>query len=158
MTILERKLRDVCDKLISLVPQFKKIYVKRISDIPIRINEIVIGQDKFKIFVDQSVEYEVNEDDLKYLTSIKRYMFWGCTNLTKVTFPDSIKAIMGGAFIDCVNLTDIYFKPTTPPTLGNTDAIPTTTTIHVPVGSGEAYKNATNWSYHSDRIVEDIQI
>ena len=65
-------------------------------------------------------------------------------------------SIGNSAFELCTNLTDIYLKSTTPPTLGNIDAIPTTTIIHVPVGSGETYKSATNWSNHASKIVEDI--
>jgi hypothetical protein len=49
---------------------------------------------------------------------------------------------------------------TTPPVLGyhnvfeNCPAI----TIHVPIGSGDAYKAATNWSGHANNIIEDIEI
>ena len=92
------------------------------------------------------------------VTSIGNSAFSDCSSLTSVTIGNSVTTINSGAFGDCTNLTHIYLNPTTPPSLGNTYAIPNTTTIHVPVGSGDAYKSATNWSYHSSRIVEDIQL
>jgi hypothetical protein len=43
--------------------------------------------------------------------------------------------------------------PAIPPTLGSSSAIPSTTTVHVPVGSGDVYKSATYWANYT--IVED---
>ena len=92
------------------------------------------------------------------VTTIEYMAFGGCYNLKSVTIGNGITTIGADVFSACFNLTDIYLNSVTPPTLGNTSAIPDTTTIHVPIGSGDAYKSATNWSYHSDRIVEDIVI
>jgi hypothetical protein len=45
-------------------------------------------------------------------------------------------------------------KAKTPPTLDNTDAIPSTIEkIIVPIESIDLYKTATNWSYYADKIV-----
>ena len=82
--------------------------------------------------------------------------FESCKGLIEVDIPISAITIGAYAFASCDNLTNIYLKPSTPPTLGNTYAIPSHTTIHVPVGRGDVYKSATNWSVFSDRIVEDI--
>ena len=92
------------------------------------------------------------------LTSIGYSAFYYCWNLTSITIPASVTSIGDDAFYACFDLTNIYLRPTTPPSLGSTSAIPDTTTIHVPIGSGDSYRSATNWSYHSDRIVEDIEI
>ena len=114
------------------------------------------------------------------VTVIGNYTFSYCTSLTSITIPDSVTSIGEQAFFYCSNLTnvtigngvtnigynafeychiiDIYLHPIIPPALGGMYSIPVTATIHVPIGSGEAYKSATNWSYHSSRIIEDITI
>lgn len=74
-----------------------------------------------------------------------------------ITLPSSIVKIGANAFSGCKNLADIYLKSTIPPALGNTSAIPTTTIIHVPIGSGDTYRAATNWSNLASQIVEDIE-
>lgn len=93
------------------------------------------------------------------VTAIKVGAFQNCISLTSITIPGSVTSINTYVFDGCNELTDIYLKPTTPPTLGGTSAISTaTTTIHVPVGSGDAYKSATNWSSFADKIIEDPEI
>lgn len=92
------------------------------------------------------------------LTSIGIRAFYYC-GFTNITIPSSVTNIGNSAFSTCTKLTDIYLNPTTPPTAGTfiftNGYIPT---IHVPIGSGDAYKNATNWSNFADNIVEDIVI
>lgn len=227
MPTLNEKLQNIHNRLSLLLPQLGKICVRKIGLIPIQIEKIVVGVNKLSLYVSDSTPYEINENDLKYTSSIKDYAFRNCTSLTNITIPDSVTRIGGLAFYNCQGLTsitipdsvttigveafeacsylthveiserltsigsyafflcssltsikipnsvtyigsgafeycdllaNIYLHPTTPPSLSNTDAIPNTTTIHVPIGSGDAYKSATNWSYHSSRIVEDIEI
>lgn len=83
--------------------------------------------------------------------------FFHCESLTDLTIPSNVNIINGYALEGCYSLKDIYLYPTTPPTLMGT-SIPFTTTIHVPVGSGDVYKSKTNWSAYADKIVEDIVI
>ena len=92
------------------------------------------------------------------VTRIGDDAFYGCTSLTNITIPDSVTTIGNSVFYGCKSLTDIRFYSVTPPALSNTLAIPKTTTIHVPIGSGDAYKSATNWSSIAGQIVEDIVI
>jgi hypothetical protein len=91
-------------------------------------------------------------------SSIGYNMFRGCINLRNITIGSGVRQILGGVFYNHLNLTDIYLKSTTPPYLDSIYAIPKTTTIHVPIGSGEAYRSATDWSFYASRIVEDIEI
>lgn len=157
MVILEEKLQTIRNKLSSLLVNLIYIYVTKINLIPLQIERIVVGANKLSSFVGGSIQ-EINEDDLRYATSIGSYVFDNCSGLESVTIPDSVTSIGDRAFYSCYCLTDIYLKSITPPSLGNIYTIPNNTIIHIPIGSGEAYKSATNWSYHSDRIVEDIEI
>jgi hypothetical protein len=89
------------------------------------------------------------------VTHIGRLAFGNCFRLTSVSIPASVISIDTYAFNGCSELVDVYVHSMIPPTLG-TSSFPVTTIIHVPIGSGDAYRNATNWSYYSPIIVEDI--
>ena len=87
------------------------------------------------------------------LTSIGDYAFRNCTSLAGITLPDTLTSIGGGAFNGCKSLQYIRIEATTPPTLSNTDAIPSTIrAIYVPDASVEAYQAATNWSSFASKI------
>ena len=86
------------------------------------------------------------------VTSIPSQMFAYDTSLTSVTIGNSVTSIGGLVFSDCRSLKTIALFPETPPTLGSTDTIPTTTTIYVQQSSKEAYKAATNWTAFADKI------
>lgn len=91
------------------------------------------------------------------VTSIGTYAFSGCTGIHRAIIGKNVTSIGYGAFSYCTNLANIYVYSTVPPALGRY-AIPSGATIRVPVGSGNTYKNATNWSNYSERIVEDADI
>jgi hypothetical protein len=93
------------------------------------------------------------------ITTIGSYTFSYCQNLISVTLPNSLSEIGYSAFYECTNLANIYLYSITPPILNSINAISTyTTAIHVPIGSGELYKSATNWSNFANIIIEDIEI
>ena len=130
--------------------------VNSLSEIPVEIGKL--GTINRLPFVFRQEMVEITEDDLSGATHINRQLFRNSVRLVSATIPSSVSAIGSQVFYGCYNLKDIYLKPTTPPTLDDTSAIPTITTIHVPIGSGEVYRNATNWSSFASKIVEDIVI
>lgn len=105
---------------------------------------------------------------------IDMFAFYGCTNLTSVTFEDGVKEIGSeafrnctsltsvtipesveffGGFTGCSSLTDITFLSETPPTieqytLDGTNDCP----IYVPDESVDAYKTANYWTRYASRI------
>ena len=92
-------------------------------------------------------------------TNIGGHVFLSCPGLTSITIPNSVTSIGEQSFAYCYTLADMYMLPTTPPTIHGTNSISDdTTAIHVPIGSGDAYRTATNWSSFADIIVEDIEI
>ena len=91
------------------------------------------------------------------VATIGNYAFEGCS-LTSITIGNSVTTIGNDAFIGCGSLKYVYCKPTTPPALGNSNVFGYNASgrrIIVPIGSGEAYKTAKNWSEYANDIIED---
>ena len=87
------------------------------------------------------------------LTSIKEKAFQSCTSLTEISLPASLTRIGIYVFRNCSSLQYIRIEATTPPTLSNTNAIPSTIgAIYVPDESVAAYQAATNWSSFASKI------
>ena len=83
--------------------------------------------------------------------------FAGCTSLTSIKFPDSVTEIENAVFDGCTSLRDIYLEQTTPlvfseHTFDGLDK--TKVTMHVPKGSGEAYRNSEYYSGFMNIIEE----
>ena len=112
------------------------------------------------------------------MTVIDEYTFDGCSNLIHIELPSKLQKIRGHAFNDCSKLEsiilpksmvyigaeafnkcdalkDIYCLAETPPKFGNYEAFSDySATLHVPVGSKDAYMSATYWKKFTT-IVED---
>ena len=85
------------------------------------------------------------------VTTIGGSAFYGCTGLTSITIPASVTSIGWDALWGCSSLTDIYARHTDPKAyhcLDNafSDVPFSTCTLHVPIGSKEAYANTAPWS------------
>lgn len=92
------------------------------------------------------------------ITVIGDHAFSYCYNLTSITIPDSVTNIYANAFYTCYGMSEYHFKPTTPPTLANSNAfsgIPSDCVIYVPRGRLNAYKNATNYGNVASKMQEE---
>lgn len=73
------------------------------------------------------------------------------SQLTSLTIPSTIQNIGNMICFNCVNLSSIYIKASTPPVLRN-NALDGITTIYVPTSAVNAYKAADTWSSYSSKI------
>ena len=85
------------------------------------------------------------------VTTIGYKAFLDCTGLKSISIPASVTAIGDYAFLGCSSLTDIYARHTDPKAYHCSDYafsdVPfSTCTLHVPIGSKEAYANTAPWS------------
>ena len=115
------------------------------------VNNCVIKTDTKTLTIGCKTSVIPSDDSV---TSIGEFAFYGCLWLKNVTIPSSVISIGDSVFEDCKKLTSVTMLPTTPPTLGGNVFPSNVTTITVPVGCGNAYKTAENWSAYADKIVE----
>lgn len=90
------------------------------------------------------------------VTVIDNYAFQYGYALISVTIPESVTRIGSYAFSRCYSATEFHFLPTTPPTLGSTNAftdLPTDCVFYVPAESLAEYQAASNWSSYASRMV-----
>lgn len=86
------------------------------------------------------------------LTYIGSQALAGCSNLYKVVLPSTLTS-MGSNVLSATELREMECRAVIPPTLGGVlsdFAAP----IYVPIGSGEAYKEAPYWSEYKNHIYE----
>ena len=88
--------------------------------------------------------------------SIGSSAFYGCTGLTSIDIPSGVTSIGGSVFYGCSSLKSVTMNSTTPPSLGSYvfNYCHDDLEISVPFGTENAYKGATNWSTHADKVKE----
>ena len=83
------------------------------------------------------------------IVELKDNLFDGCTGLTSLYIPGSVKSIGNNAFANCTELLDVYFYARKSPTMG-TNAFANSgiqfATLYVPEASVNGYKTTTPWS------------
>ena len=92
------------------------------------------------------------------VTNIRESTFEACHSLASITIPESVTNIGAYAFNSCYGMAEYHLKPTTPPTLYNTNAftnIPSDCVIYVPQGCLEAYQNDTKWAKYASHMQEE---
>ena len=80
------------------------------------------------------------------LETLDASAFSGCTALTELTLPASVKSIGNQCFNGCSKLKTYHLKSTTPPAVTGSAAILSSATIYIPVGSKNDYLNAEYWN------------
>ena len=104
---------------------------------------------------------EVTAEDLGSMTEIRPYYFYGCTNLTKIELPSTVKSIGSNAFYGCTGLKEITLNSDTVVSLDKVATVPFSETLHgtvnVPGDLIESYKTSSNWEtlYNNSYITFD---
>ena len=84
----------------------------------------------------------------KGVTSIGDMAFNNCGGLTSVTIPSSLTSLKSSAFRNCSSLKDVYCCSKHVPTISIgsfEEALLVNATLHVPIGSVNAYKSTEPW-------------
>ena len=79
------------------------------------------------------------------LQTIEASAFSGCTALTELTLPATVKSIGNQCFNGCSKLKTYHIKSMTPPVVSGSAAILSSAVIYIPAGSKDAYLNAEYW-------------
>ena len=106
--------------------------------------------------------YSLKEITLPQLTAIPNNFLQNCYTLETITIPSSVASIAASAFASNYLVKEYHMKPTTVPTLANTNAfqgIRANCIIYVPYSADHsilnAYQTANNWSTYASYMVEE---
>lgn len=93
----------------------------------------------------------------KTLLYINECAFAGCSSLTSISFPSAVKTIGSRAFEGCTSLSTVTVHRETPITITN-DVFPNCDkmTLVVPVGCKNAYRYATGWKEFKEIVEMDF--
>ena len=99
-----------------------------------------LADDQTSVIIPETVTIDGNEYPV---TAIGNEAFQGCSNLTAITIPNSVKIIGGGAFTNCTNLESINI-PASVETLGNNIFEECYNLAEITVDDGNAYYSAVD--------------
>lgn len=147
---------------------------------------ITLGENVTDYFLDGNILYYKKDDRFECIKVDRHYsnteltILDGCkvihqcacyylNKITDLTLPSTLEEIKADAFKVCRNITDIYCKATTPPIITSNSAfeynyIKDSCTLHVPIGSLDAYRGADYWgtsptgTYYFTNIIDDIEL
>ena len=80
------------------------------------------------------------------VTSIGRWTFMGCDHLVSVSLPSTLKTLGESAFLDCSSLHTIICSAQPQPTSAFASENFVSTTLYVPRGSEDLFRQAEGWS------------
>ena len=88
------------------------------------------------------------------ISTLEASTFNVCKELLSIEIPATVTTIKNQVFNNCIALTTVIVRPTTPPTLGTNVFLNNASgrKIYVPAESVNAYKTATNWSEYASDI------
>lgn len=92
------------------------------------------------------------------ITTLGDYVFNSCYSLTSLVIPNSVTSIGTYAFAPCNAISEFHFKPTTPPSVSNSNAfngVSSDCIVYVPKGRLNAYKTATNFGNIASKMQEE---
>ena len=97
-------------------------------------------------------------------TAINQNEYYGNYSLTTITVPASVTSIGASAFYNCYSIVEYHIKPTTPPTLADTQtfySIHSDCKFYVPYSEDHsilaAYQAASYWNTYASRMVEEAE-
>ncbi len=118
--------------------------------------EVTDGEDKYQgeLVIPATVDYK---GETYKVTSISERSFYGCDQLTSVSFPESVTNFEDGLFCGCKNLKTIIsmIKKPTSLSINCFDSSLENITVHVPVGYQKYYQDDKVYCWNLFKIVED---
>jgi hypothetical protein len=99
---------------------------------------------------------EITAEDLQGVTVFGKGAFQYCASLVEITIPKNVTKLEMYSLGSCTKLKRVILESSTPPSIQTTTFTSTSKVEYfvVPVGAGDAYRNATNWSKYASKIIE----